>query len=160
MQTDILAATEKRVDAKIAQLQGLQDKMTTLLGQRDDAQKAQLAALVKTYTTMPAKKAAPISKPCRTMCWCRWRGQMKSDVLALVLASMEASDKAQALTVKLANKLTLPQTPPMPWPRSQSHHCDQPPPTGACRPGTDRGYGSQLRRPAQAAPEKSATPKG
>jgi len=39
---------------------------------------------------------------------------MKSDQLALVLASMNA-DNAKALTIKLANRLVLPQaTPPAP----------------------------------------------
>ncbi len=49
-QANMIAAAEQRVDAKIAQLKTLQTQIATLLGQRDEAQKAQIAALVKTYS--------------------------------------------------------------------------------------------------------------
>ena len=60
LQADILAATEKRVDAKIAQLQTLQNKIAALLADRDAAQKAQITALVKTYSAMKPADAARI----------------------------------------------------------------------------------------------------
>ncbi len=41
--------------------------------------------------------------------------QMKSDVMSLILAQMNA-DKASALTIKLADRLTLPQTADAPAP--------------------------------------------
>ena len=43
------------------------------------------------------------------MCWCPVAQGMKSDVLGQILAKMNP-DAAQKLTVKLANKLALPQT--------------------------------------------------
>ena len=49
-QANMIAAAEQRVDAKIAQLKTLQAQIAALLGQRDDAQKAQITALVKTYS--------------------------------------------------------------------------------------------------------------
>jgi flagellar motility protein MotE (MotC chaperone) len=106
MQADILAATEKRVDSKITQLASLQDKMTALLQQRDDAQKAQIAALVKTYTGL-GKKAGPIFAGLPDDVAVPVAQAMKPDDLAQVLGAMP-SDAAQKLTVKLANRLTLP----------------------------------------------------
>ena len=115
LQADILAATEKRVDAKIAQLQALQTKISSLLGDRDDAQKAQIAALVKTYSAMKPASAAKIFETLPDPVLVPVAQQMKSDVMSLVLAQMN-SEKATALTVKLADRLTLPETADAPAP--------------------------------------------
>jgi flagellar motility protein MotE (MotC chaperone) len=114
IQADILAATEKRVDAKIAQLQALQNKITTLLGDRDEAQKAQILALVKTYTGL-GKKAGPIFAGLPDDVAVPVAQAMKPDDLAQIMGAMPA-DAAQKLTVKLANRLTLPQTTDVPAP--------------------------------------------
>jgi flagellar motility protein MotE (MotC chaperone) len=108
-QANMIAAAEMRVDGKIAQLKQLQAQITALLVQRDDTQKAQIASLVKTYSTMKAKDAARIFNSLPDDVLVPVAHDMKSDVLAQVLASMNA-DTAKALTVKLANRLTLPQT--------------------------------------------------
>jgi len=109
MQANMLAAAESRVDAKIDQLKQLQAQIGKLLVQRDDMQKAQIAALVKTYSTMKPKDAARIFNSLPDEVLVPVAEQMKSDVLALILSNM-ASDNAKALTVKLANRLALPQT--------------------------------------------------
>ena len=106
---NMIAAVEMRVDGKIAQLKQLQTQITALLGQRDEAQKAQMAALVKTYSTMKPKDAARIFNNLPDDVLVPVAHEMKADVLALVLANMK-SDNAKALTVKLANRLALPQT--------------------------------------------------
>ena len=108
-QANMIAAAEARVDAKIAQLKQLQSQIGSLLGQRDDAQKAQIAGLVKTYSIMKAKDAARIFDSLPDDVMVPVAQQMKPDILALVLANM-SSDNAKALTVKLVNKLALPQT--------------------------------------------------
>ena len=59
-EASVLAATEARVDSKIAQLKTLQGQIATLLTQRDAAQQAQVDALVKTYSAMKPKDAARI----------------------------------------------------------------------------------------------------
>jgi flagellar motility protein MotE (MotC chaperone) len=115
IQADILAATEKRVDAKIAQLKGLQDKIAALLVNRDDAQKAQIASLVKTYSAMKPADAARIFDALPENVLVPVAQQMKADGLAQVLAKMNA-EKAKDLTVKLANKLVLPETTDAPAP--------------------------------------------
>jgi flagellar motility protein MotE (MotC chaperone) len=109
IQANMIAAAEKRVDAKITQLKTLQAQISSLLVQRDDAQKAQVASLVKTYSTMKPKDAARIFNSLPDDVLVPVAHDMKSDVLALVLANMNA-DNAKTLTVKLANKLALPQT--------------------------------------------------
>lgn len=108
-QANMLAAAEARVDDKIAQLKQLQAQINALLSQRDQAQKDQIASLVKTYSTMKAKDAARIFDSLPDEVLLPVAQNMKSDVLALILANMN-SDNAKALTVKLATKLTLPQT--------------------------------------------------
>ena len=50
------------MDAKIAQLQTLQNKIAALLADRDAAQKAQITALVKTYSAMKPADAARSAK--------------------------------------------------------------------------------------------------
>jgi flagellar motility protein MotE (MotC chaperone) len=108
-QARMLTAAEQRVDAKIGQLKKLQATITTLLGQRDDAQKAQIAALVKTYSNMKPKDAARIFDTLPDDVLVPVAQAMKADVLGTVLASMNP-DNARALTVKLATRLTLPET--------------------------------------------------
>jgi flagellar motility protein MotE (MotC chaperone) len=136
-QAAIIQAAEKRVDAKIAQLQQLQSKITALLQQRDDAQKAQIAALVKTYGAMKAKDAARIFNTLPDDVLMPVAQEMKSDVLAPVMAAMNP-ESAQKLTVKLANRLTLPQTTdvPAPAPAPQEAAAAAPAPAAANQAAT------------------------
>ena len=109
MRANVLAATEKRVDEKIATLKQLQTQVTTLIGQRDTAQEKQVTALVKTYSAMKPKDAARIFDGLSDDVLVPVAQEMKSDALAPVLAAMSPS-AAQKLTVKLASKLNLPDT--------------------------------------------------
>lgn len=113
MRANLLAATEKRVDDKIAQLKELQAQMTKLLNQRDTEQQTQVASLVKTYSSMKAKAAADIFSNLDDDVLVPVAQLMKSDVLAPILAAMPPA-AAQRLTVKLANRLMLPKAPPAP----------------------------------------------
>ncbi len=108
-QVNILNATESRVDAKIAQLKDLQGQIAGLLAQRDAAQEKQVAALVKTYSAMKPKDAAAIFNSLDDDVLLPVAQEMKSDVLAPVLAAMN-TEAARKLTVRLANKLVLPDT--------------------------------------------------
>lgn len=109
VQANILAATESRVDAKVTQLKALQTQISVLLGQRDAAQEKQLTSLVKTYSAMKPKDAARIFDSLNDQVLVPVAAEMKSDVLAPVLAAMNPAE-AQKLTIRLANKLTLPET--------------------------------------------------
>ena len=108
-QANMLAATEVRIDAKMTQLKALQTQISALLGQRDAAQEKQLASLVKTYSAMKPKDAARIFDSLSDQVLVPVAADMKSDVLAPVLAAMNP-EQAQKLTLRLANKLTLPDT--------------------------------------------------
>lgn len=108
-QANIIAAAEARVDAKITQLKQLQFMISSLFAQRDDAQAKQIAVLVKTYSSMKPKDAARIFDTLPDEVLLPVAQQMKPDILALLLSNMKA-DNAMTLTVKLAKKLSLPQT--------------------------------------------------
>jgi flagellar motility protein MotE (MotC chaperone) len=161
-QANMIAAAEKRVDAKIAQLQQLQAQMNALLVQRDDAQKAQIASLVKTYSTMKAKDAARIFNNLPDDVLIPVAHDMKSDIMAQVLANMNA-DAAKSLTIKLADRLTLPQTTdavapaPAPAPAPQAAATPAAPAPGA---QASAAPAAKPATPAPAAPDKPAAPKG
>jgi flagellar motility protein MotE (MotC chaperone) len=108
-EANVLAATEARVDSKIAQLKQLQGQIAALLTQRDAAQEKQVAALMKIYSAMKPKDAANIFNSLDDNVLLPVAQEMKSDVLAPVLAAMNP-DAARKLTIKLASKLTLPDT--------------------------------------------------
>jgi Uncharacterized conserved protein len=108
MRDQVLKAAEARVDAKIATLKQLQEQINQLLVQRDTEQQRQVASLVKTYSAMKPKDAARIFNTLPDEVLVPVAQQMKSDVLAPVLANM-TSDNAQRLTQKLASRLKLPE---------------------------------------------------
>lgn len=139
-QANMIAAAEARVDAKIAQLKQLQAQINALVAQRDKAQQDQIASLVKAYSTMKPKDAARIFDNLPDSVLVPVAHDMKSDILALVLASMN-SENAKALTVKLADRLTMPQTNDKP--------VDKAPEPAASAPAAAQG----------AAPDKQVQPK-
>ncbi len=113
MRANLIAAAEQRVDTKIADLKALQNQIQALLGQRDAAQEKQVASLVKVYSSMKPKDAARIFNTLDQPVLLAVAGAMKPDALALIMAQMEPK-QAQDLTVKLADKLKLPQEAAMP----------------------------------------------
>jgi len=108
MRQNVLAATEKRVDEKIAKLQSLQAEMDKLLAKRDAEQQKQVDSLVKIYAAMKPANAARIFNNLSDDVLIPVAGQMKADALAPILSAMNP-DAAQKLTVKLANKLNVPE---------------------------------------------------
>jgi flagellar motility protein MotE (MotC chaperone) len=138
-QANMITAAEQRVDDKITQLKTLQAKIADLLVQRDQAQIDQIKALVKTYTGL-GKKAGPIFAGLPDEVAVPVAQAMKPDDLAIIMGAMPA-DAAQKLTVKLANRLALPQT------------------TEAPSPATTPAPGPQASTTPAKADEKSAVPK-
>jgi flagellar motility protein MotE (MotC chaperone) len=112
MRENLIAAAEKRVDEKIATLQQLQNQIQKLVAQRDSAQEKQIASLVKTYSAMKPADAARIFDGLNDDILIPVAAEMKPDVLAPVLAKMNA-EAAQKLTIKLANRLNLPDAKPV-----------------------------------------------
>jgi flagellar motility protein MotE (MotC chaperone) len=112
-QQELIAAAEKRVDDKIAALKTLQAQIQSLLGQRDAVQQKQIDSLVKTYASMKPRDASRIFNSLDETVLIAVASQMKPDVLGPILAQMQ-SEPAQKLTVKLANRLKLPDPLPPP----------------------------------------------
>jgi flagellar motility protein MotE (MotC chaperone) len=108
MRENLITAAEKRVDGKIDSLKQLQSSIQTLLVQRDAAEQKQLDALVKTYSSMKPKDAARIFDTLDETVCLSVAAQMKPDVLAPIIGAMQ-SEPAQKLTVRLANRLKVPQ---------------------------------------------------
>ena len=157
IQANMITAAEARVDSKIAQLKQLQAQITALLVQHDEAQKAQIASLVKTYSTMKPKDAARIFNSLPDSVLVPVAHDMKSDVLALVMANMN-SDSAKDLTMRLANKLALPQTTDALTPVAPVT-----PAAAAAAPPPATQAAAQVTPAAKApaaTPEKQASPKG
>jgi flagellar motility protein MotE (MotC chaperone) len=109
MRENLIAAAEKRVDSKIADLKQLQSQIQTLLQQRDDAQQKQVDSLVKTYSSMKPKDAARIFDDLDEDVLLAVAAAMKPDVLGAIMSQMQP-EAAQKLTVRLADKLKLPKT--------------------------------------------------
>jgi flagellar motility protein MotE (MotC chaperone) len=108
MRANLIAAAEQRVDGKIDNLKQLQTQIQQLLGQRDEAAQKQLDGLVKTYSSMKPHDAARIFDALNETVLLAVASEMKPDVLGSILAAMQP-DAAQKLTVKLANRLNLPE---------------------------------------------------
>lgn len=159
MRENVLAATEKRIDDKIALLKQLQAQIAALLGQRDAAQEKQVASLVKTYSAMKPKDAARIFDGLNDDVLIAVAQAMKSDALAPVLAAMDAQS-AQKLTVKLASRLSVPEAPAPATPPQAA----QPQPaaaSGTQAPAVQAGTDGAARAPApQAAAPQSAAAAG
>jgi flagellar motility protein MotE (MotC chaperone) len=109
MRENLIKAAEDRVDVKIANLKQLQTQIQGLLQQHDDAQQKQIDSLVKTYASMKPKDAARIFNNLDDGVLLAVASGMKPDVLGAILAQMQP-EVAQKLTVKLADKLKLPET--------------------------------------------------
>lgn len=136
MRSNLLAAAEKRIDSKIADLKALQTQIQGLLGERDEAQKKQIAALVKVYTAMKPKDAGRIFNTLDESVLIDVANGMKPDVLAGIMAAMNG-ERAQELTEKLADRLKLPKaaelaTAPVP---QQSASLTPPPGAAPATPG-------------------------
>jgi flagellar motility protein MotE (MotC chaperone) len=110
MRENLITAAEKRVDGKIDDLKQLQTEIQALLVQHDAAEQKQIDSLVKTYSSMKPRDAARIFNNLNDDVLLEVAGQMKPDVLGAILSQM-LPDAAQKLTVKLAGRLKLPETP-------------------------------------------------
>ena len=105
----LISAAEGRVESKITELKDIELRIESLLGQRDEAEEAQMRRLVKVYETMKPKDAAPIFQKLDQDILLDVAARMKESSVAGIMAAMDPAS-AQELTTMLAQRLTLPET--------------------------------------------------
>jgi flagellar motility protein MotE (MotC chaperone) len=106
MRERLLAATEKRVNERIAELRAIETRIEKLLNARDEEQMAQIDSLVSTYESMRPKNAARIFEELDEEVLLQVAVRMRERQFAEILANMNPAS-AQQLTVRLANRLDL-----------------------------------------------------
>ena len=107
LKANVIAAAEKRVDEKIAQLKALQAQIEGLMGQREQRESQQIDGLVRVYAAMKPKDAARIFASLDDDVRINVAGRMKADTMAGILAALP-SEVAQKLTVELATRYRAP----------------------------------------------------
>ena len=105
---NLLAATEKRIDGKIAELKQIEDTIRGLLREHDKREEQQLRRLVKVYENMKAKDAARIFDQLDLEILLDVAERMREAKMAPILANM-SSEKANALTVEMATRRRMPE---------------------------------------------------
>jgi len=107
LRENLLAATEKKLNAKLTELNGLKAKIEGLLKKHDEEQDAKLNSLVKIYETMKPKNAARIFEQLEMDILLDVVERMREAKTSLIFAAMDPS-KAKAITSRLAERRELP----------------------------------------------------
>lgn len=104
----LIEASEKRIDAKIVEMQKMRKDLETLLGQANNQQQEQLASLVKIYQNMKPAQAAKIFEQLDMNVLLSVIHEMKEAKAAPILAAMDPQ-KAKAVTIELMKRQDLPK---------------------------------------------------
>lgn len=107
MRDNLLKATEKRIDGKIAKLKEIEGTIQDLLKQYDDQELKRLKSLVVIYEKMKPKDAAGIFNSLDMDVLLDITGLMKEGKLAVILGNMDGT-RAKELTIELATRKQLP----------------------------------------------------
>lgn len=111
-----LAATEKRIDEKITQVESMKKEVALLLSQYNEKEDTKIRSLVKIYENMKPKDAARIFDEVEMPILLLVIDKMSEKKVAPILAFMD-SRKAKSITVQLAeqrrinNKIVAPAIP-------------------------------------------------
>ncbi len=103
LKENVLAATEKRIDNKIAQIDSMKAEVSNMLAQYNEKEDAKIRSLVKIYENMKPKDAARIFDEVEMPVLLLVIDKMAEKKVAPVLAEMD-SKKAKQLTVELAEQ--------------------------------------------------------
>lgn len=104
----LLQASEKRIDAKIAEMQKMRKDIETLLGQAGGQQGEQLKSLVKIYENMKPAQAAKVFEQLDMNVLLAVINEMKEAKAAPIMAAMDPQ-KAKAVTTELIRRKDLPE---------------------------------------------------
>ncbi len=107
MREKVLAAAEKRLDAKIAELKELRASIESMFTNADAENEAQIASLVKMYERMKPKNAARIFNKLDLNVLIEVVDRMRESKAAEVLAKMDV-EKARTVTLELAKRREVP----------------------------------------------------
>lgn len=99
----VLAATEKRIDEKISQIENMQYHVTNMLEQYSEKEDTKISSLVKIYENMKPKDAARIFDEVDMPVLLLVIDKMSERKVAPILAGMDPK-KAKELTVELAEQ--------------------------------------------------------
>lgn len=102
-QDELMAAAERRLEERLAELRTLEANVNTLLGQLDEAQEQRLASLVDVYQRMRAKDAAEVFNGLDDAVLVQVASRMRQANLAEVMGRMDAA-RARQLTTMLADR--------------------------------------------------------
>lgn len=106
LQLQLLAAAEKKLDARIATLNALKGEVQNLLGQADEKQKAEVSRMVGVYTTMAQQKPKEAAKQLTIMddaVRLPIVAGLSNRTLATILANMQPAD-AKTLNEAMARR--------------------------------------------------------
>jgi flagellar motility protein MotE (MotC chaperone) len=103
MRESLLKAAEKRVEAKVSELKGVETRVKTEMGNRDKAEAKRLKSLITMYETMKPKDAARIFDRLAMKVLVEVSTRMKPRTMSAILAQM-TPEAAERLTVELANR--------------------------------------------------------
>ena len=109
LRESLLAAAEKRIDERIAELRKLEASIKQIVQQYDKQEEQNLQGLVKVYENMKPKDAARIFEKLEPNVLLGVVERMKETKLAAILADMPPA-AAQDITVRLATRKQIPPT--------------------------------------------------
>ena len=103
MRENLLKATEKRLDAKVAELKDLEARVKAAMGARDTAEAKRFESIVAMYENMKSKDAARILERLDMKILVEVVSGMKPAKMSEILAQM-TPEAAERLTVELAHR--------------------------------------------------------
>jgi flagellar motility protein MotE (MotC chaperone) len=109
MRENLLKAAEKRLEAKVAELKDVENRVNVAMGARDKAEADRFKSIVSMYENMKAKDAARIFDRLDLKILVEVSTQINPRKMAEILALM-SSEGAERLTVELANRASGPKS--------------------------------------------------
>ncbi|MGH6683026.1 MAG: MotE family protein [Pseudolabrys sp.] len=103
MRESLLKVTEKRLEAKVAELKDTEARVNTAMGNRDKAEEQRFKGIVTMYENMKSKEAARILERLDMRILVEVATQMNPRKMSEILAQM-TPESAERLTVELARR--------------------------------------------------------
>jgi flagellar motility protein MotE (MotC chaperone) len=147
LRESLLAAAEKRIDDRLAELKKLEASIKQIVQQYDKQEEQNLQGLVKVYENMKPKDAARIFEKLEPNILLGVVERMKEAKLAAVLSDM-SPQTAQDLTVRLATRKQIPPSVRI----GAESQLQNPAPTAPAAQTPQAPAQSPARAPAAAAP--------